>query len=53
MVMVFILMVMVVGKEREVMEKFFVMFEVKEVYVVYGEYDFVVKVEIEMFKDFD
>jgi len=53
MVTAFILMVTAAGKEREVMEKLLAMPDVKEAYVVYGEYDLVVKVETETLKDLD
>ena len=53
MVTAFILMVTVAGKEREVMEKLLTYPEVKEAYVVYGEYDLVVKVETDTLKDLD
>lgn len=49
----FILMVTAAGKEREVMEKLLTYPEVKEAYVVYGEYDLIVKVETETLKDLD
>ncbi|RLF75802.1 Lrp/AsnC family transcriptional regulator, partial [Thermococci archaeon] len=51
MVTAFILMVTAAGKEREVMEKLLTYPEVKEAYVVYGEYDLIVKVETETLKD--
>ena len=53
MVTAFILMVTAAGKEREVMEKLLAMPDVKGAYVVYGEYDLVVKVETETLKDLD
>ncbi|MCD6189375.1 MAG: Lrp/AsnC ligand binding domain-containing protein [Thermococcus sp.] len=46
-------MVTAAGKEREVMEKLLTYPEVKEAYVVYGEYDLVVKVETDTLKDLD
>ncbi|ACS90101.1 Transcriptional regulatory protein, asnC family [Thermococcus sibiricus MM 739] len=46
-------MVTAAGKEREVMEKLLTYPEVKEAYVVYGEYDLIVKVETETLKDLD
>ena len=53
MVTAFILMVTAAGKEREVMEKLLAMPEVKEAYVVYGEYDLIVKVETDTLKELD
>jgi len=46
-------MVTAAGKEREVMEKLLTYPEVKEAYVVYGEYDLIVKVETDTLKDLD
>lgn len=45
------MMVTAAGKEREVMEKLLTYPEVKEAYVVYGEYDLIVKVETDTLKD--
>ena len=53
MVTAFILMVTAAGKEREVMEKLLAMPEVKEAYVVYGEYDIIAKVETDTLKELD
>jgi len=53
MVTAFILMVTTPEKEREVIGKLLAMPEVKEAYVVYGEYDFVVKVETNTLKNLD
>jgi anthranilate phosphoribosyltransferase len=53
MVTAFILLVTAAGKEREVMTKLLGMSEVKEAYVVYGEYDIIAKVETDTLKELD
>lgn len=53
MTVAYILCVTDVGKEKDVQEKLRKFEEVKEVYVVYGEYDLVVKLELEDLKRLD
>ncbi len=53
MTVAYILCVAEVGKEKAVQTKLKEFEEVKEVYVVYGEYDLVVKIEIPDLKQLD
>jgi len=53
MAVAYILCVTEVGKEKDVQAKLKEINEVKEVYVVYGEYDLVVKVELDDLKALD
>lgn len=53
MVVAYILCVTEVGKEKEVQAELKEFNEIKEVYVVYGEYDLVIKIELNDLKDLD
>ena len=53
MVVAYILCVTEVGKEKEVQEALKKYSEVKEAYIVYGEYDIVLKIELNDLKDLD
>ncbi|MBC7332778.1 MAG: Lrp/AsnC ligand binding domain-containing protein [Synergistetes bacterium] len=53
MVTAFVLVLATAGKEREILEKLKEIPEVKEAYMVYGEYDLLLKVESETLKDLD
>lgn len=53
MVTAFVLVLTTAGKERETLEKLKEIPEVKEAYVVYGEYDLLLKVEAETLKALD
>lgn len=53
MVTAFVLVLTTAGKERDTLEKLKEIPEVKEAYVVYGEYDLLLKVEAETLKALD
>lgn len=53
MVTAFVLVLTSAGKEREILEKLKGVPNVKEAYMVYGEYDLLLKVEAETLKDLD
>ncbi|MCS7232884.1 MAG: Lrp/AsnC ligand binding domain-containing protein [Synergistetes bacterium] len=53
LVTAFVLVLVTAGKEREILEKLKEMPEVKEAYMVYGEYDLLLKVESETLKGLD
>ncbi|MEA1993226.1 MAG: Lrp/AsnC ligand binding domain-containing protein [Euryarchaeota archaeon] len=53
MTVAYILCVTDVGKEKDVQKKLKGFEEVKEAYVVYGEYDLVVKLELDDLKKLD
>lgn len=53
MVVAFALIVGDAGKEKSILESLKSMKEVEEAYIVYGEYDIVVKVNVEQLKDLD
>ncbi|KYC45617.1 MAG: putative HTH-type transcriptional regulator [Candidatus Methanofastidiosum methylothiophilum] len=53
MVVAFALIVGDAGKEKKILESLKNMKEVEEAYIVYGEYDIVVKVNVEQLKDLD
>lgn len=53
MVVAFALIVGDAGKEKKILESLKRMKEVEEAYIVYGEYDIVVKVNVEQLKDLD
>lgn len=53
MVTAFVLVLATAGKEREILEKLKAIPEVKEAYMVYGEYDLLLKVESDTLKDLD
>ncbi len=53
MVVAFALIVGDAGKEKKILESLNKMKEVEEAYIVYGEYDIVVKVNVEQLKDLD
>jgi len=53
LVTAFVLVLTTAGKERETLEKLKEIPEVKEAYVVYGEYDLLLKVEAETLKALD
>ncbi|OQC52274.1 MAG: putative HTH-type transcriptional regulator [Euryarchaeota archaeon ADurb.Bin023] len=53
MVVAFALIVGDAGKEKKILESLKSMKEVEEAYIVYGEYDIVVKVNVEQLKDLD
>jgi anthranilate phosphoribosyltransferase len=53
MVVAYILCVTEVGKEKEVQTVLKKFKEVKEAYIVYGEYDIVLKIEIDNLEDLD
>jgi len=53
LVTAFVLVLATAGKEREILEKLKEIPEVKEAYMVYGEYDLLLKVESETLKDLD
>lgn len=53
MVVAFALLVGDAGKEKSILDALKTMNEVEEAYIVYGEYDIVVKVNVEQLKDLD
>ncbi len=53
MITAFVLILATAGKERDALEKLKNMPEVKEAYMVYGEYDLLIRVETDSLKGLD